>query len=353
MDKESFQKLEGFYRIIGNKSKYWEIRGNIVKQYDAHDLFPESNEMSIEYGDLGKSNESVQKRSGKSRYEAKITFVTGIKKGEDKPLEFTSFGAITEDGGKGFFSGVREYDIERVTQTEIEEIENDFDQIEAPPGPYTLQPHIQGKLVWLSGSPGMGKSTSAQYLAKDHGFVYYEADAFGLLLNPFNTLESDNPSLATSSQRVLKGPGAEERVKITRTAMPIFQKIFVGEMEALDMEAMGAYYAAMARDIKIQRERIGGDWAVAHVVLYKEWRDIMREILGPDLVFINLKMSREEKNKRLLKRHSGNEKVVEMMENFDNLMSKNDGDMLQLEVTGEMSRGEVVNMIRDILENVN
>ena len=30
------------------------------------------------------------------------------------------------------------------------------------------------------------------------------------------------------------------------------------------------------RDIKKQRERIGGDWAVAHVVLYKEWRDIMR-----------------------------------------------------------------------------
>ena len=29
--------------------------------------------------------------------------------------------------------------------------------------------------------------------------------------------------------------------------MPIFQKIFVGEMAALDHEAMGAYYAAMAR----------------------------------------------------------------------------------------------------------
>lgn len=34
-------------------------------------------------------------------------------------------------------------------------------------------------------------------------------------------------------------------------------------------------------------------------------------------------------------------------------MSKNDSDMLQLEVTGEMSRGEVVNMIRVIVENVN
>ena len=30
--------------------------------------------------------------------------------------------------------------------------------------------------------------------------------------------------------------------------MPIFQKIFVGEMAALDHEAMGAYYAAMARE---------------------------------------------------------------------------------------------------------
>ena len=69
----------------------------------------------------------------------------------------------------------------------------------------SIKESFKGKLVWLSGAPGMGKSTSAQYLAKDHGFVYYEADAFGLLLNPFNTLESDNPSLATSSQRVLKG----------------------------------------------------------------------------------------------------------------------------------------------------
>ena len=64
----------------------------------------------------------------------------------DKPLEFTSYGAITEEGGKGFFSGVRDYDIERVTQAEIKEIENDFDKIDAPPGPYTIQPHKRGRL---------------------------------------------------------------------------------------------------------------------------------------------------------------------------------------------------------------
>ena len=74
--------------------------------------------------------------------------------------------------------------------------------------------NLSGKLVWLSGAPGMGKSTSAQYLAKDHGFVYYEADAFGLLQNPFNNLESDNPSLATSSQRVLRGESESSINKI-------------------------------------------------------------------------------------------------------------------------------------------
>ena len=55
LDTQKFQQLEGFYRIIGNRSKYWEIRGNIVKQYDPHGLFPESKEMAIEYGDLGKN----------------------------------------------------------------------------------------------------------------------------------------------------------------------------------------------------------------------------------------------------------------------------------------------------------
>ena len=93
---------------------------------------------------IGESNESVQKRSGKMRYDVKITFVTGIKRGEEKPLEFISYGAITEEGGRSYLTGVRDAEIERVTKKEIEEIENDFDPIEAPPGPYTVQPHNQG-----------------------------------------------------------------------------------------------------------------------------------------------------------------------------------------------------------------
>ena len=51
----------------------------------------------------------------------------------------------------------------------------------------------------------MGKSTSAQLLARNHGYVYYEADAFAMMLNPFVDLHDDNPSMATAKQRILKG----------------------------------------------------------------------------------------------------------------------------------------------------
>ena len=39
-----------------------------------------------------------------------------------------------------------------------------------------------------------------------------------------------------------------------------------------------------------------------------------REILGPDLVIINLRMSAEDRRKRVLQRHKGSEKAADMMQ---------------------------------------
>ena len=43
--------------------------------------------------------------------------------------------------------GVVEYTAEKITEKELEDLENDFDPIEAPPGPYKLQPENQGRMV--------------------------------------------------------------------------------------------------------------------------------------------------------------------------------------------------------------
>ena len=65
--------------------------------------------------------------------------------------------------------------------------------------------NLPGKVIWLCGAPGMGKSTSAQILGRDKGYVYYEADTFGLMKNPFIDLNADNPSMAQMKQKKLKG----------------------------------------------------------------------------------------------------------------------------------------------------
>ena len=55
-----------------------------------------------------------------------------------------------------------------------------------------------------AGPPGAGKSTSAQLLARSEGYVYYEADCFGMFVNPFVDPNVEEPTLAMGSQRPLK-----------------------------------------------------------------------------------------------------------------------------------------------------
>ena len=44
-----------------------------------------------------------------------------------------------------YIKGMVEYDLERITEEQLVELENNFDDIEAPPGPYKIQPENQGK----------------------------------------------------------------------------------------------------------------------------------------------------------------------------------------------------------------
>ena len=71
-------------------------------------------------------------------------------------------------------------------------------------------PHIQpkpdkkGNIFWLSGAPATGKSTTCQLMAKQNGFVYYEADCALSLINPFTDLDAENATMASFSATPLK-----------------------------------------------------------------------------------------------------------------------------------------------------
>ena len=68
----------------------------------------------------------------------------------------------------------------------------------------TPQPGKPGKIYWLSGPPGAGKSTTCQLIARKQGYIYYEADCTMQMLNPFTDLYAENPSIASLESKALK-----------------------------------------------------------------------------------------------------------------------------------------------------
>ena len=169
-----------------------------------------------------------------------------------------------------------------------------------------------GKIIWFTGAPGMGKSTTAQLLARSHGYVYYEADCFGSIRNPFVPLEAEDPSMAQFKQKNLRGPGLEERKAAIDRSKDTWTNCLSGK--DYDAEQMNEYYRVMALDIAKQKERIGGDWAVASILVSKGVRSFLRSVLGPELVILCLTMSDSERRERILQRHAGDANSADWMD---------------------------------------
>merc|ERR1739848_437453 len=87
------------------------------------------------------------------------------------------------------------------------------------------------------------------------------------------------------------------------------------------VQIMSAMATPLANHIASQRERLGGDWAVSWVCNTKEERDVIRKLLGPDLHFIVLSVSRECQAQRLHLRHEGDvECAKELIAMFDEFL---------------------------------
>ena len=53
---------------------------------------------------------------------------------------------IVDGGRKCYLKGIVIYNIEKITDEEFDAMEKDYDPIEAPPGPYKIQPNNQGSV---------------------------------------------------------------------------------------------------------------------------------------------------------------------------------------------------------------
>ena len=287
--------------------------------------FSSFDEAKLKFGSFGEADPKIVEMTGERNYNVELIF-------DFVGREMADYGVLMENGTKLVLKGISGIRTRVwVTPEEAESIANDGDPIEAPTSHYKVEPERQGKLIWITGPPGLGKSTSAQLLSREHGYVYYEGDCFFGLRNPYIPPGVENPTMAQRMQRKLVGEGEAERRKTARKILATYRAMMKGE--AWDRETLEEGMREMFRDIGRERERLGGDWAVAGVILTSRMRQIARFSstlqntrllicqkhfnsrmeLGEDLEIINLEMTVEEQEERVRARHDGNQHAVDLM----------------------------------------
>ena len=92
----------------------------------------------------------------------------------------------------------------------------------------------------------------------------------------------------------------------------LWQNVMAGK--EVSIELMLDFYEHLALDIRREKKRIGGDFAIATFILKREAREHIRKILGPDLIIVILSMSQEERRERVLVRHPGDTDTADRMD---------------------------------------
>ena len=195
---------------------------------------------------------------------------------------------ISEDGTTITVGNATE--LIKITNEEANQL-NLKDSVLSPPSSYMVgQP--PGRFVFLSGPPGAGKSSIAAWMAANANYVYYDGDGFLAGVNPYTPPEAEEPTLATQEQHPLVGPGMHDREKAVEGFGQQFNAV-IGDFSQVNVEDIRKFFFSLCEDIKTERKRLGGDMVVAFAIPDIASRDILRALLGPELVFVVLELSPE------------------------------------------------------------
>jgi len=205
---------------------------------------------------------------------------------------------------------------------EAEKIRNrEKEPVGSPSVAHPLQPGKPGKLLFLTGPPGCGKSTMASLISTRENRVFYEGDGFLLGFNPYISPE-ENQVECRSEKCALIGPGMKERQKgmldYFRFTETVARERTVRNTRGkaskpIDHYGKDRFLRLMAEDIAKERMRVGGDWVVAFAVYDRKDRDIFRTILGSEVIFVLLDLDKDLLKERLSGRRQGEGRRLKIM----------------------------------------
>ena len=340
----------GIYHSRSMPSMLFEVNGEKIVTYSASgkptgiEDNPRANG-TWKFGDFGDVHPDVLKETGKNRYNVESITWGGLFK---IPM------VVSDDGKLMTFFGLAkcvDYMDWLSEEALAEYIASGHPQDDLP-HPYKVQPDNQGKLVWISGPPGLGKSTSAMLLGKNEDYVYYEADCFMHHVNPYVSTDVDEPSLMMIRQMFLKGI-PQERIDDVATGLNPFIDFLEGK--EYDHEKVCKFYGAMCKNVKSEKKRIGGNFVIAQAVPTRKIRDFIRNILGDSLLFVVLNMNREDQLERIKKRNGEEvEGAIEAMTKSHKLFelaADNEENAINYQITKDLSRDDVVKKILGLIKD--
>ena len=131
------------------------------------------------------------------------------------------------------------------------------------------------------------------------------------------------------------------------------KKKMMGDMDGIDWEKCKPFYTYLAKNIGIQKTRIGGNFAVAHEVTTKNMRSHIRTIL-PDVIFVTLSLTKDTQSKRITERHGdvAEEIVILMGKHFDMYEKpvEDEKNTYNIDITEDMTPKHVLAKVLEILE---
>jgi len=344
------------------KSGYWYNKGEKFALYNFQgDEFHNKNMVcldcpgikdfmsgKIKHGDFGPAHEDIIAATGVQNYNFCLASeVAGAKQ--------DYHGVLNTEGDQIHLWGLwgKMEVINWLNEEEKQKLAEDREPAEAPNCSYFQpQPENQGKLLWFSGPPGAGKSTTAQRMARSHGYVYYEADCFFMFVNPFVDINAEEASLAMAAQKPLKGID-EESIMIIDKASEVEEELMQGKLDGVEgkLEPM---YKIMAKDLIKQRNRLGGNWAIAQAVFSRKQRELLRNIIGPDLVFIVISMTKECNAQRIKKRGNMGEYADALIKYAELCEPAGDDEenAYNVVVTEDMSIDDVMGKVLEIVQKL-